>query len=213
LGWSQNHWSRSNLSRNPFGELTRAQRVELAIVDVEQLSGLVPADRIAVQLMGGCGRGKTTRLLALAAHLPESSYIYLPEDGPCPPIPAGRPLLIDEAQRLPRRVRRDILMTGLPLILATHRDLSQVLRRFGYTVHQESIDEGNTPDLLCRVLNRRIESARLSAAPLSLVSLEMARQLSAHFGTDIRAVESYLYDRVQLQVIQHGEMRFDDSIG
>ena len=33
---------------------------------------------------------------------------------------------------------------------------------------------------------------------------------SSEFGSDIRAIENYLYERAQTQVVHHGEMRFVD---
>ena len=97
-------WAGRNLCRNPFGELSRAERAEVAVVDLDSIAARLAKMRSAVQLIGDCGRGKTTRMLALAQRFPESSYVYLPEDGPCPAIAEGNPLLIDEAQRLPRAV-------------------------------------------------------------------------------------------------------------
>ena len=147
-------WARLNLWRNPFGELTSEERAELAVFVDGDLGRCDVAHGQAVQLIGGCGRGKTTRMLAIRKRLSEASYVYLPEDGPCPAIPAGCPLLIDEAQRLPRRLRRQIFATGLPLVLATHDDLERVLRRFGYSIRTIWIGSENTPELICRLLNR-----------------------------------------------------------
>lgn len=203
-------WARSNLRRNPFGELTRAERAELAVVDVDVIADRVKSRCSAVQLIGDCGRGKTTRMLALANRFPEASYVYLSQDGPCPAIAAGNPVLIDEAQRLPRRVARRVFRSGLPLVLATHRDMSRQLRRYGYTVHTEQIGDGNTPQLVCKLLNRRIEASRLDDGPLCEVTLAHACRLVHQFGSDIRRIEGYLYEEVQTQVARHGEMRFDD---
>ena len=210
-----------NLRRNPFGELTREERAELAVVDVQGIADQVRGDWNAVQFIGDCGRGKTTRLLSLAQMLPDSSYVYLPEDGPCPSIGVGRPTLVDEAQRLPRRVRKRIFAAGLPLVLATHRDFSRPLRRAGYGVTTQHIGGHNTPELIARLLNRRIEASRrdtLRTAPR--VSSDDAHWLHAKFGSDIRAIESYLYDivqsqafgteKIQSQEFQHGQMRFID---
>jgi hypothetical protein len=208
--WTQNHWAKCNLYRNPFGELTRPQRVEVAVVDVEPIVDLVSQPRHAVQFLGRCGRGKTTRMLKLSSQLRESSYTYLPEDQPCPPIPMGQPVLIDEAQRLPRRVRHTVFASGLPLILSTHRNLARSLRQFGYSVHTQRIGTGNTPELLCTVLNRRIEASRLTEAPIPIISIDFARHLVRRFGTDIRGIENHLYELVQTQVMHHGQVRFDD---
>ncbi len=203
-------WAHRNLRRNPFGELSREERAEVAVVDVGSLARCLQPPRSAVQLIGDCGRGKTTRMLVLAREFPAASYVYLPEDGPCPAIAEGKPILIDEAQRLPRAAWREVFGTGLPLVLATHRDMSRRLRRFGYTVHTDRIGAGNTPELICQLLNRRINASRLQEGPLPVVSLDDARRLVQRFGSDVRAIESYLYERVQTQVVHHGEMRFVD---
>jgi hypothetical protein len=203
-------WARCNLRRNPFGELTPEERAEVAVVDVEAIARRAQRRGRAVQLIGDCGRGKTTRMLALARRLPGASYVYLPEDGPCPPIAEGSPLLIDEAQRLPLPAWRCVLGTGLPLVLATHRNMRRLLRKFGYNVQTEWIGDGNTPELICQALNRRLEASRFQAGPIPVLSLDDADRLFKHFGSDIRGIENYLYERVQTQLVQHGEMRFVD---
>jgi hypothetical protein len=203
-------WARLNLRRNPFGELTSSERLETAIVDVQPLLEFLEQGRTAIQFVGECGRGKTTRLLALRAKLPQSSYVYLGEDQPCPAIPAGSPVMIDEAQRLAKAVQVSVFASGLPLVLATHADLSRPLRRFGYVIQTEQIGIGNDPELVQRLLNRRIEVSRLTDGPIPSVSLEDATKLVQRFGTNIRSIEHHLYDRVQLQVTHHGQMRFVD---
>lgn len=207
-GWLP--WAWCNLRRNPFGELTRAERVEVAVVDVAAIREKLSEPKTAVQFIGDCGRGKTTRMLVLAASFADAHYVYLPEDEPCPAIAEGSPLLVDEAQRLPKRVRRSIFATGLPLVLATHRDLTRSLRRFGYQVHTECIGQGNNARLLAEVLNRRIEASRLAAGPVPELSVQDAETLVQRFECDFRGIEGYLYERVQAQKFHHGEMRFID---
>jgi hypothetical protein len=203
-------WARCNLRRNPFGELTPQERAEVAVVDVESIARRVARTGSAVQLIGDCGRGKTTRMLALARRLPAASYVYLPEDGPCPAIAEGSPLLIDEAQRLPKAAWRCVFATGLPLVLATHRNMSRLLRRFDYSVQTDWIGEGNTPELICQLLNQRMEASRLREGPIPVISLDDADRLFKRYGSDIRGIENYLYERVQTQLVHHGEMRFVD---
>jgi hypothetical protein len=198
------------LWRNPFGELTRDERAELAILpEDDPCRNRVRAGE-ALQLVGDCGRGKTTRMLVLRRRWAGSCYVYLEEDEPCPPIPHGDPLLIDEAQRLPRRVARTVFSSGLPLVLATHRDLGRRLQKFGYAVQTIRIGETNTPELVRDLLNRRIEASRLTPGPVPSISLSQARHLLGRFAGDLRAIEHFLYERVQTQVIRDGEMRFSD---
>ncbi len=203
-------WAWCNLRRNPFGELTAEERVELAVVDVDAIASRIETRYSAVQLIGESGRGKTTRMLVLCREFADSCYVYLPEDGRCPVIPEGNPLLIDEAQRLPRAVRRQVFASGLPLVLATHRDLSRPLSRAGYRVHSERIGQQNDAPLICELLNRRIEASRLNNGSVPRLSMDDACALADSFGSDLRGIEGYLYERVQTQVFSHGEMRFVD---
>ncbi len=207
-------WAWCNLRRNPFGELLREERVQVAVVDVGAIASHVQQPHTAVQLIGDCGRGKTTRMLVLAEAIDDSAYVYLPEDEPCPAIPAGAPLLIDEAQRLPRAVRRQVFASGLPLVLATHRCLRRSLERAGYQVQTHYIGQTNDAALVCELLNKRIEASRLNSdGELPQLTPEEASVLVNRFGSDIRAIESYLYEVVQTQVFSHGEMRFIDPVG
>jgi len=196
-GWMP--WSWCNLKRNPFGELAAEERAELAVVDVTGILARVRQSYHAVQLIGPCGRGKTTRLLALLHREPAASYVYLAEDEPCGAIAVGKPVMIDEAQRLPRRLRGIVFASGLPLVLATHRDLSKPLRRAGYEVHTEQIGQTNDASTVHRIMNRRIEAARLDKGPLPHLSLDQAERLVDQFGSNIRSMEAYLYDVVQQQ--------------
>lgn len=190
-------WARFNLHRNPFGELTQDERAELAVVEVDYLIRMLGDPRQAIQFIGECGRGKTTRMLKLRANLPKSSYTYIPEFPPCPPIVYGNPILVDEAQRLPRSARRSVLRSQCPLVFATHKDLSKPLRKHGYRVHTEHIGKGNGPELVCELLNRRIEASRLRSGLIPVLSIEDAESLVAEFGNDIRGMENNLYLKFQ----------------
>jgi hypothetical protein len=213
-------WPGANLFRNPFGELTREERCDLAVVDLAPILNRIAAPHArpprprfrpytAYQLVGDVGRGKTTRMLAIARQFPSASYVYLPEDEPCPSIPCGTPLMIDEAQRLPRKVRRTIFGSGETLILATHRDLTGPLRRSGYEVTTERIGQELSAELLTEMLNRRINASRRDLRqPAPLLQVTEAEELIRRYGTNIRSIESYLYEVVQSQVNDHGKMRF-----
>lgn len=211
LGNDWQPWAWCNLGRNPFGEMTRDERADLAVVNVDAIAGQLHSDFSAVQLIGACGDGKTTHLLHLAAMLNDAAYVYLPEDGCCPAIPHARPLLIDEAQRLPRGVRRRVFDSGLPLVLATHRELNRPLQRAGYNVTTEHIGTRTDAALIGRAMNRRLTSCRLTAGDVPQLSVADADWLAARFGSDLRAIEGFLYDQVQRQAFGDDEMRFIDS--
>ena len=190
-------WARFNLHRNPFGELTQDERAELAVVEIGYLTAMLGDSRQAVQFIGQCGRGKTTRMLKLRSNLPTSSYTYIPEQPPCPAIASGNPILIDEAQRLSRSALESVLRSRCPLVFATHKDLGRSLRKHGYRVHTEHIGKGNSPKLICELLNRRIEASRLHSGDIPVLSMEDAESLVAEFGSDIRGIENSLYLRFQ----------------
>ena len=115
-------------------------------------------------------------------------------------------MLIDEAQRLPWRVRRAVFSTNVPLILATHRDLRTVLERYGYKVKTTTIGQHNTPEHIQAILNRRIEASRLEAGPVPQISIEFANALHQSFGNNVRAIEQKLYKEFQKLVIRHAKM-------
>ncbi|MEM9587507.1 MAG: hypothetical protein AAGA03_09510 [Planctomycetota bacterium] len=202
------HWC--NLNRNPFGELSADERAAVAIVDFGTVLPKITCSHHAVQFLGDCGRGKTTRMLALCSRLKQSAYVYLAEDQPCPALPAAEPLLVDEAQRLPRAARKMLFASGVPLVLATHHDLQRPLMRNGYHVMTYRIGDQCDAALIQRIMNRRIEWCRLAPGKLPTLTLEDAELLHRRFGSDLRGAESYLYESMQRQAFGHGEVRFVD---
>lgn len=156
--------------------------------------------KTALQFVGPCGHGKSTHLLAITAMIPDAPYIYLPEDGPHPPIPTHRPLLIDEAQRLEIRERRSIFRAGGPLVLGTHDDLSEELVRFGFHVSTVPVAIGRSPDQLVKILNTRIDAFRLSNSDVPRVEHDQAVALLREYGSNIRLIEQFLYDEFQTAV-------------
>lgn len=190
-------YARLNLRRNPFGELTRQERADLAVVDVERWLAEVAQGRTALQFLGPCGHGKTTHLLALGRVLSEAVYVYLPEDGPQPRITLARPLLLDEAQRLRRWQRQRVFAQQGPLVVASHEDHSQELVRAGYRVVTEHVARSTDPQRLQQLLNRRIDASRAESGPLPWITEARAAELHQRFGADIRQIERVLYDEFQ----------------
>jgi hypothetical protein len=196
-------YARLNLRRNPFGELTRQERAELAVVEVKRWVGELAQPRTALQFLGPCGHGKTTHLLALGRRLPEAVYVYLPEDGPRPCIPAIRPLLVDEAQRLSRWQRWRVFSQRGPLIIASHEDHAHELSSAGYRVVTEHVARSTDPERLQQLLNRRIEASSFGPGPWPWIDLARASELHRRFGADIRQIERVLYDEFQRQFQEH----------
>jgi hypothetical protein len=215
------------LYRNPFGELLPAERAELAVVDVRPWGewlregaglGQSRSRQRIVQLVGPCGHGKTTFLLSLCRYLShhlesEPGYVYVPPESPYPGIPSATPLVVDEADRLPSRQRRQMLnATGL-LAIATHRDIASFFPQNRFEIRTFHVANRGNPVRLAAMLNRRVRASAVGNGPIPRISVLQASRLIARFGDDIRAIEEFLYDAFQqLKVNANGQMRFDDRI-
>ena len=198
------HWlpyAKLNLLRNPFGQLSREDRVAAAVVDLDIWLPQLKNPKFALQLLGDCGRGKSTHMHAILDCFPDGSYVYLPEDGPIPKIPRGYPLFIDEAQRLPWVTRFFAFRRGVPLVLATHTNLSSPLQRAGYAVETANVAAKVSTDRLQEIFRRRIELARLGEGEIPNVTTEEIESLVRRFGDNIRAMEEDLYQRFHTMTI------------
>ena len=189
-----------NLTRNPFGEASAAERVGLAVIDAEQLSELterLARPGFAVQVVGDCGRGKTTHLLALRRAFPEAPWVRVDPDTR-PRIPEGTPLFLDEAQYLSSWRRRRLYRRGeRSLALGTHVDLRAELERAGYEVHTIRPAENISVDRLEAIFRARIDWARRGPGPVPVVPPRTVDALVALFGDDLRAMEGALYEALQ----------------
>jgi hypothetical protein len=184
-----------NLRWNPFGELDEQTRVKAAVVDTETLVRHLGQPGRAVQLLGRCGRGKTTTLLALTRRVPDALYVRAWADRPLEIRPCGV-LLLDEADTLSWWRRYRILRHSRCVALATHRDLTRSLRLAGLvplTVRVGGVEE----DRLHAMLNRRIACARRGAGPIPRIGRGAVRILIDRHGDDLRAMEIALYERFQ----------------
>lgn len=178
-----------NLRINPFGEATPDDRARLAVVDLPVLE-----DGGVLQIVGDCGRGKTTHLLALRAAHPEAAYERLDRGQTrCREVPATGLFLVDEAQELERSALRRLLQRRGPLVLGTHFDLSPAAGRPLPLMGLPDLGRGR----LRQIVDRRIEWARRAEGPVPYVSDAMLDRLLARFGDDVRAIESALYDAIQ----------------
>ncbi len=182
-----------NLRRNPFGELTTAERTRLAIVECDAALQHLKSPRSVIQVVGERGYGKTTHLLAIAAQFAENAYVHIPE-GQRAAIPAqGEPLLIDEAQRMTFMQRWQTFRSQRRLILSTHTDFEQALRQSGRRVLTITADHFTDASRVQNLLNARIEFARRNAGPVPTVSHLTATELFRQFGSDIRSIEHSMY--------------------
>ena len=208
-------FARLGLFRNPFGELTRVERAELAIVDVDEYLVWLESERAALQILGPCGHGKTTHLLAIESAWRhrgcDCHYVYFPEEGHQPQLPRHRPLLVDEAQRMGFWRRRELLRGSGPIVLGTHVDLTSSLVKSGFHVQSLNLSHATKPERLAEILRRRFEASRISNEPMSrsgghpvivadhplCLTLDQVVELQRRFGSNIRFIEHILYEAFQ----------------
>ncbi len=182
-----------NLRRNPFGELTTAERTELAMVECEVALQHLKSPRSVVQVIGERGYGKTKHLLALAAEFAENDYVHIPE-GLHVPIPQkGEPLFVDEAQRMTIMQRWQTFRSKRRLILGTHTNFERALRKSGRQVLTIAADQLTDASRVQNLLNARIEFARREAGPIPKISQSTAAELFRQFRSDIRSIEHSMY--------------------
>jgi hypothetical protein len=198
----QSPYSHYNLRRNPFGELTRDERADLAVVEgLDDWLRALTNERAAIQFVGDCGFGKTTHLLAIEKRLPGAAYVYYPETGHRPSLPCVRPVLVDEADRMGWWQHARLLRGGGPIVIGTHMDYSWRLRLAGFHVLNVNVELPPKPCLLAKILNRRIEASRLvETLPVPLVDAGFAEQLQRRFDSNLRRIEHFLYERFQLSI-------------
>lgn len=201
-------WARLNLRHNPFGEPEPDEIPQLVVApEVEELVARLRRARSAVQVLGASGRGKTARLRAIGRSFPDRPYVYLPQDGPLPGLPSfedarpGEPaLLLDEAQRLPRRKRRRlwrrIAARGASLAVAAHEDLAGELRAAGLSPRTVVV-AGLDPERLAAIVDRRLEWARLEPGALPRPGTALCRSSIDRCGDDLRAILDHLYELYQ----------------
>lgn len=193
-----------NLCRNPFGELTPAERVQVAVVDLTPWLSQLADPTFALQVLGEKGRGKTTHLLALHACCPDASYRHIDEGERVTvrQIPPGNPTFVDECQRLSAWNRRKLFRRPHALVIGSHQDHRVQLERAGRRVETLRPADRICPEAVLAMLQARVEMARRAPGPIPTLGLSTARRLTSLFGTDVRAMEHHLYEIFQrLEVI------------
>jgi hypothetical protein len=191
-----------NLRWNPFGELSSQERAELAVADCGHWEARLRRPPQGLQILGPCGRGKTTHLLALWSRFPGAPYVHVRE-GESPRLPEARFLFIDDVDHLPRRARSRLFRRASSLVFTTHVDLSAEMEKRGLPAATLRVD-GCSERQLLRIVERRIEHARRGPGAVPRIGEDVARQLLERHGDDLRAIEFTLYEVFQeMRSIDH----------
>jgi len=185
-----------NLRFNPFGELDRTQRAELAVAEVNALVLRLKQPGFAVQFIDGKGRGKTSHLLAIHRYFKSAPYIRI-DEGEGRSIPNGHPLFLDEMQRIPKWRRKSIFRRPVSFVIGSHRDHTSELHKAG--VISRSIIPGDSvcQERLSLIFQRRIELARRSSGPVPRIPQQTIQKLIGLCGRDVRRMVGILYEAFQ----------------
>jgi hypothetical protein len=204
-------WSHLGLRANPFQSLNRTDWHAIALLPEHLVRWLVRPSAI-LQLTGGKGTGKTSALLALRRELEKqyvpSKYEHLASGSRLPVLELSndRLLLIDEAQRLTKRIRLKLFqsvqtktkagVTAPILIYSSHEDYSVEIGRYfedfiSYEMHALSARD------LAGLLDRRVNHFAVRGSGKVHFDREAVDFLLAAFGADLRGMETFLYNFFQ----------------
>jgi hypothetical protein len=186
---------------NPFRALTDDEWAAVAVLRLALQARLAHGFE-HLQLLGPLGHGKTSGLLALAAHLRRAkqrvAYEYLAEGQSrfVTRTPAVDYFLLDEAQRLSGRERDRLLrLPGVHFVLGSHEDLSPLFAARRLALATIRID--NDEDHLRTILERRLAYFAHDGAPTITFDAAAVRFLHQTFGGNLRAAQYFLYEVFQ----------------
>jgi chromosomal replication initiation ATPase DnaA len=199
-------WLHLGLRANPFQSLNPEDWVEIAHLP-SRLSLWLEEPTPVLQISGPKGAGKTSVLYALKNELSRMGsnpiYVYIPPIRATPKLVFDqRILLVDEAQRLPRRSRFRLYRNAVALIqettqnpqfiLSTHEDLSGEFSRFSLEFNTIDLTAPGEIDLAI-MLEKRVQYFAIGADSPVRFEPDAVRYLANKFGADLRSMESFLY--------------------
>ncbi len=198
--------------RNPFGALVDEEWAAIAVLP-DAIEELLPAAFTHLQLLGAKGCGKTTSLLKLADYFSETDqhlriqYEYLAEGERRmhSDTAVSDLFFLDEAQRLNRRARRQLLTSiasradQFRLVFSSHKDLSPHFARKGISLHTIHLEKTVTLAQYKKMLRHRLEYFALPDKKGITIAPDAVQFLYDTFFPNFRAAEYFLYDVWQRQ--------------
>jgi len=184
---------------NPFRTLTDDEWGEIAILPEAILDAANTSTHL--QILGEMGRGKTTTLMGLQAHLKRAgkrvAYEYIPEGQTrfYTPLDDLEIFLLDEAQRI-KNFPKVLNLREVRLIFASHQDFTSHFARHHQplaTLELNSI----TPDHLRHLIEKRLTYFALDDSRPIHFADDAIEYLYEKFGSDLRGVERRLYESFQ----------------
>lgn len=190
----ENYYKKLNLKKNPFGELTVAERKMLAVVDdakINEWMKLVNSPNHILQLVADHGRGKTTHLLKLHEQCSDIPYIKLIQ--PINMQWINTPTyFVDSIENLSLPARLKLYKKYHSLVVTTHRNLSYEMKMMGK--HVTSIDVSQMSlNHLYAMFAKRVDFVS-GNEKYPVPSMQLLQNLQTHFGDDIRSMEGVLFE-------------------
>jgi hypothetical protein len=211
-------FERLGLRGNPFRALTEDEWAALAWLP-PALQAALDEPLPILQVRGESGRGKSSALLALKRELlargRDPHYLYLPPGTHRLKRSqlSGDPMLLDEIERLPVRVRRRLFRTSLQsmespprLIFSSHDDLTREVERIQPASVASVTVPAVTSEQLMQLLHRRIRAASPSADLPVWFAADAVSLLMDLYGDDLRTIERMAYEVFQ-RLEEAGEIK------
>ncbi len=184
-----------NLRRNPFGKMTREEKNRLVVLrmDLSPFIERLKEPGYAVQFLKEGARNKTTHLLVMRRHFPDSPYIRLFEGEPAPAIPNDPVLFIDWMHVLSRRERAEVLKRPASFGIVSHQNHGREFKRAGLDYDLVKLPRYTLPKMMEQVERRLNWARRDQDKPIPRVTEATVAELMAETRDDT-VVFDRLYD-------------------
>jgi len=189
---------------NPFRALTDEEWAAIVVLPEAVLQAAASGGHL--QVLGEMGRGKTSTLLGLAEQFRRDgravAYEYLPigQDTFKLALAGLEVFLLDEVQRLRPDERRRLLAAargGLRLIVGSHEDLAPAFTGAGLALSTVRLETTGRVHLETILARRLAYFALPDRQPQVTLDPSAAKYLEATFGSNLRAMERFLYEVFQ----------------
>jgi hypothetical protein len=184
-----------NLCRNPFGKMTREEKNHLVVLrmDLNPFIERLKKPGYAIQFLKEGARNKTTHLLVMWRHFPDSPYIRLFEGEPAPAIPNAPVLFIDWMHVLSRRERAELLQRPASFGIVSHQNHGREFKQASLDYDLVKLPKYSIPKMMEQVDQRILWARRDPNKPIPRVTEATLSKLMAE-NHDEMAVLARLYD-------------------
>lgn len=195
-----NHYSKLNLSYNPFSFLNNQELFDVTYerINLDTLTNSIKdKSSFFVEFYGKKGRGKSTLVQTLhAKYLPEASFIQLKKKEKNHISITSNILIIDSFQLLTVKNKLELLNQQKRLIICSHYShnvFNFLNRNINQRINFNKLSFNET--ILEKIINKRIKLACLDVnKPLPKFKKNYIKELVGKHGNDLRSIQLALYD-------------------